>query len=177
MLANCAFMDTYKISIYDMFDFSSRNIEINDIMKFYALKKNLNAKMEMERNNESLEEKYNEAKKRFEEMKENRLKSKNQRLPAKFVSNVAQTNDDMKEKDFDDYFVQDANDVFDRLKQLNDIRDKIIEREDGETFNVMATNIGLEISAELFKLLLVVLRGEDLSNYSQFIRADNEQEV
>jgi hypothetical protein len=106
-------------------------------------------------------------------MKENRLKSKNQRLPAKFVSNVAQTNDDMKEKDFDDYFVQDANDIFDRLKQLNEIRDKIIRQEEGETFNVMATNVGLEITSELFKLLLVVLRGEDLSNYSQFIRADN----
>jgi hypothetical protein len=59
VLANCAFMDTYNVSIYDMFDFSSRNIEINDIMKFYNLKKSLNAKMEMERNNESLEEKYN----------------------------------------------------------------------------------------------------------------------
>jgi hypothetical protein len=170
-------MDTYNVSIYDMFDFSSRNIEIHDIVKFYGLKKNLNAKMEMERNNESLEEKYNEAKKRFEEMKENRLKSKNQRLPAKFVSNVAQTNDDMKEKDFDDYFVQDANDIFDRLKQLNETRDKIIEQEEGETFNVMTANIGLEITSELFKLLLVVLRGEDLSNYSQFVRADNEEDV
>lgn len=120
-----------------------------------------------------MEEKYNEAKKRFEEMKENRLKSKNQRLPAKFISSVAQTNDEMKEKDFEDYFVQDAKDIFDRLKQLNDIRDKIIENEEGEVFNIMATNVGLEISNELFKLLLVVLKGEDLSNYSQFIRAEN----
>lgn len=85
--------------------------------------------MEMERNNESLEEKYNEAKRRFEEMKENRLKSKNQRLPAKFLSTLAQTNDDMKEKDFDDYFIQDANDIFDRLKQLNEVRDRVIENE------------------------------------------------
>jgi hypothetical protein len=100
VLSNCAFIDTSSISIFDMFDFSSRNIEINDIMKFYALKKNLNAKMDVEKNNESLEEKYNDAKKRFEEMKENRLKSKNQRLPAKFVDSVAQTNDEMKEKDF-----------------------------------------------------------------------------
>lgn len=83
----------------------------------------------------------------------------------------------MKEKDFDDYFVQDANDIFDRIKQLNDIRDRVIDREEGETFNVMATNIGLEISSELFKLLLVVLKGEDLSSYSQFIRADNEEDV
>ena len=143
VLANCAFIDAYNVSIYDMFDFSSRNIEIHDIMKFYVLKRNLSHKMEMERNNESLEEKYNEAKKRFEEMKENRLKSKNQRLPAKFVSNVAQTNDDMKEKDFDDYFLHDANDIFDRLQQLNHIRDRIIREEDGETFTVMATNIGL----------------------------------
>lgn len=143
VLANCAFIDAYNVSIYDMFDFSSRNIEIHDIMKFYVLKKNLSHKMEMERNNESLEEKYNEAKKRFEEMKENRLKSKNQRLPAKFVSNVAQTNDDMKEKDFDNYFLHDANDIFDRLQQLNHIRDRIIREEDGETFTVMATNIGL----------------------------------
>ena len=173
VLANCAFLDTYSISIFDMFDFSSRNIEINDIIKFYALKKNLKAKMDMEKNNESLEEKYNEAKKRFEEMKENRLKSKNQRLPAKFISSVAQTNDEMKEKDFEDYFVQDAKDIFNRLKQLNDVRDKIIENEEGETFNIMATNVGLEISNELFKLLLVVLKGEDLSNYSQFIRAEN----
>jgi replication initiation and membrane attachment protein DnaB len=105
VLSNCAFLNTYNISIFDMFDFSSRNIEINDIIKFYNLKKNLNAKMEMEKNNESLEEEYIKAKKLFEEMKENRLKSKNQRLPAKFVNSVAQTNDDMKEKDFDDYFV------------------------------------------------------------------------
>ena len=73
-------------------------------------------------------------------MKDNRLKSKNQRLPAKFVSNVAQTNDDMKEKDFNDYFVQDANDIFDRLQQLNLIRDRIIQEEEAETFTVMATN-------------------------------------
>ena len=79
----------------------------------------------------------------------------------------------MKEKDFEDYFVQDAKDIFDHIQQLNDIRDKIIENEEGETFNVMATNVGLEISNELFKLLLVVLKGEDLSNYSQFIRAEN----
>ena len=38
-LANCAFMDTYNVSIFDMFDFSSRNIEIGDIIKFYQLKK------------------------------------------------------------------------------------------------------------------------------------------
>jgi hypothetical protein len=38
-------------------------------------------------------------------MKENRLKSKNQRLPAKFISSMAQTNDEMQEKDFEDYFV------------------------------------------------------------------------
>jgi hypothetical protein len=73
--------------------------------------------------------------------------------------------------------VQDAKDIYDRLKHLNEIRDKVIENEDGETFNVMATNIGLEISNELFKLLLVVLKGEDLSNYGQFIRADNEEDV
>ena len=76
-------------------------------------------------------------------MKELRLKSKNQRLPAKYVNSVAQTNDQMQEKDFDDYFVLDANNIFDRLEELNDIRDKIIEDEDGEIFKVMATNIGL----------------------------------
>ena len=60
-------------------------------------------------------------------MKQNRLKSKNQRLPAKFSDNVAQTNDQMKEKDFEDYFVQDAKNIFDRLTQLNVIRDRIVE--------------------------------------------------
>ncbi len=61
-------------------------------------------------------------------MKENRLKSKNQRLPLKFASTVAQTNEEMKEKDFEDYFVQNAKDIFDRLKQLNEIREVIILR-------------------------------------------------
>ncbi len=51
-------------------------------------------------------------------------------MPIKFASTVAQTNDQMKEKDFEDYFVQNAKDIFDRLKQLNDIRDRIIENED-----------------------------------------------
>ena len=64
-------------------------------------------------------------------MKELRLKSKNQRLPAKFVSSVAQTNDQMQEKDFDEYFVQDAKNIFDKLEGLSDIRDRIIEEEDG----------------------------------------------
>jgi hypothetical protein len=54
ILANCAFMDTYYVNIFDMFDFSSRNIEIGDIIKFYQLKKKLNAQMETEKNNESL---------------------------------------------------------------------------------------------------------------------------
>ena len=64
-------------------------------------------------------------------MKELRLKSKNQRLPAKFVSSVAQTNDQMQEKDFDQYFVQDAKNIFDKLEGLSQIRDRIIEEEDG----------------------------------------------
>ena len=34
-------------------------------------------------------------------MKELRLKTKNQRIPAKYISSVAQTNDQMQEKDFD----------------------------------------------------------------------------
>ena len=110
-------------------------------------------------------------------MKENRLKSKNQRLPAKFVSSLAQTNDQMQEKDFDDYFTEDATSIFDRLHQLNLIRDRIVEEEEGETFSVMATNIGLEIGKELFKLLMLVLKGENVASYSQFVRAPNEQEV
>lgn len=77
-------------------------------------------------------------------MKENKLKSKNQRLPAKFTENVAQTNDQMQEKDFEDYFVQDAKNIFTRLQKLNEVRDRIINDEQ-QTFNVMATNIGLEI--------------------------------
>lgn len=37
-----------------MLDFSARNIEIDDVIKFYRLKERLHAKMEMDRNNESL---------------------------------------------------------------------------------------------------------------------------
>lgn len=64
-------------------------------------------------------------------MKENRLKSKNQRMPAKFISSVAQTNDQMQEKDFQDYFVEDASSIFSRLEELNAIRDRIVEEEEG----------------------------------------------
>ena len=53
--------------------------------------------MEMEKNNESLLEKFNQAKRMFEELKENRLKSKNTRLPAKFDSTLAQTSEKMVE--------------------------------------------------------------------------------
>lgn len=73
--------------------------------------------------------------------------------------------------------MQDAKDIFDRLKQLNDIRDSLIENEDGQNFNVMITNIGLEIGKELFRLLMLVLKGENFSNYSQFLRMNDEQEV
>lgn len=48
-------------------------------------------------------------------MKENRLKSKNQRIPVKYDSHEAQTNNNMQEKTFDEYFVQDAKDIFNRL--------------------------------------------------------------
>ena len=65
MLATCAFFDPVNISIYEMLDFSSRNIEIADVVRFYQLKAQLQAKMENDKNNESLEEKYNEAKRRF----------------------------------------------------------------------------------------------------------------
>jgi hypothetical protein len=51
--------------MFQMFDFSTRNIEIADVIRFYKLKSQLQVKMEMDKNNESLEEKYNEAKKRF----------------------------------------------------------------------------------------------------------------
>lgn len=133
--------------------------------------------MDMERNNESLEEKYNEAKRRFQEMKELRLKTKNQRIPAKYISSVAQTNDQMQEKDFDQYFVEDAKNIFDRLKFLNLVRDRIVEEEDGEAFDVMAKNVGLQIGKELFKLLMLVLKGQKAINYAKFIKAENEQEV
>ena len=33
----------------------------------------------------------------------------------------------MKEKDFDNYFVQDAKNIFEKIKKLNDMRDKIVE--------------------------------------------------
>ena len=69
VLSTCAFLDPCNISMFQMFDFSTRNIEIADVIRFYKLKSQLQAKMEMDKNNESLEEKYNEAKKRFEEMK------------------------------------------------------------------------------------------------------------
>lgn len=49
----------------------------------------------------------------------------------------------MQEKDFDDYFVQDAKNIFDRLVQLNAMRDRIVEEEEGHTFSVMATNVCL----------------------------------
>lgn len=77
-------------------------------------------------------------------MKENQLKAKTQRIPIKYVPMVAQTNDQMQEKDFEEYFVEDATDIFNRLKKLNEIRDRIIEEEEGETFRVMATNIGTQ---------------------------------
>ena len=60
-------------------------------------------------------------------MRENRLKAKNQRIPIKFVSTKAQTNDEMQEKDFEQYFVEDANNIFNQLKKLNNIRDKIVK--------------------------------------------------
>lgn len=84
-----------------MLDFAAHNIEIEDIVKFYKLKDALEKKVQADKNNESLEEKYNEARRRFEEMKENRLKSKNQRIPVKYVHNEAQTNNNMEEKNFD----------------------------------------------------------------------------
>jgi hypothetical protein len=36
------------------------------------------------------------------------MKSKNARIPAKFVSTLAQTSDKMVEKDFSDYFLLDV---------------------------------------------------------------------
>jgi hypothetical protein len=93
------------------------------------------------------------------------------------VNSVAQTNEMMQEKDFDDYFVQDAKNIFERLTHLNKIRDQIVEEEDSPTFSVMATNIGLEVGKELFKLLMLVLKGEKALNYSRFVKAENEQEV
>lgn len=87
-------------------------------------------------------------------------------MPAKFISSITQTNDIMQEKDFDEYFVQDAKNIFDRLTQLNAMRDRIVDQEDGQTFSVMATNVCLEIGKELFKLLMLVLKGEKFLDYS-----------
>ena len=158
MLSNCAFFNSENISFFQVMDIASRNIELNDVMKFYELKEKLATKIDMDRNNENLEEKYNEAKKRLEEMKELRLKSKSQRLPVKFVNSLAQTNDQMEERDFDEYFVEDAKNIFARLTELNRVRDRVIEEEDGEQFRVMAVNIGDKIDKELFKLLMLVLK-------------------
>lgn len=54
VLSTCAFVDPVNISMFQMFDLSSRNIEIFDIVRFYRLKNQLQAKMDMDRNNESL---------------------------------------------------------------------------------------------------------------------------
>jgi hypothetical protein len=94
-MATCAFLDTGNVGLFEMFDFAAHNIEIDDIGRFYKLKEVLEKKIQADKNNESLEEKYNDAKRRFEEMKENRLKSKNQRIPVKYVHNEAQTNNNM----------------------------------------------------------------------------------
>ena len=51
VLSSCAYLDPNNISIFSMLDFSSRNIEIDDVNKFYRLKEQLAAKMEMDRNN------------------------------------------------------------------------------------------------------------------------------
>lgn len=48
-----------------MFDFATKNVEIRDIIEFYKLKKALVKKMENEKDNESVEERYNDAKRRF----------------------------------------------------------------------------------------------------------------
>lgn len=64
-------------------------------------------------------------------------------MPVKFADTLAQTNDVMEEKDFDEYFVRDAKNIFDRLLLLNQMRDRIVDEEEGETFSVMATNVCL----------------------------------
>ena len=54
VLSNCAFFDPNHITIFQMFDFGSRNIEINDLIMLYDLKDELQVKMEMDKNNDSL---------------------------------------------------------------------------------------------------------------------------
>ena len=54
VLSNCAFFDPGQVNFFQVFDFASRNIEINDIVKFYELKDQLETKMNMEKTNENL---------------------------------------------------------------------------------------------------------------------------
>ena len=51
VLSTCAFLNPANISMFQMFDFSARTIEIADVVKFYSLKSQLQAKMDMDRNN------------------------------------------------------------------------------------------------------------------------------
>lgn len=123
-----------------------------------------------------MEEEYNKKKEEYDFLKELKMRDKSKQIAVKYVANAAQTIDAMEETSFDSYFEENTKDLIMKLKEFNEIRDKVIEREQKTPdIKVMLTNIGYEIKEILFRLLCILFKGEQFPEYEEYLRIDDRK--
>jgi len=57
-----------------------------------------------------------------------KMRDKTQRIAIKYTKNTAQTIDNLEDQSFDSYFEEVAKNLLIRLKELNRVRDTVMER-------------------------------------------------
>lgn len=65
---------------------------------------------------------YSQLKKQYDYAQEMKMKAKSQRIPMKYVDSEVQTIRILDQKEFDDYFKEDALQLFQKIQNLSQIR-------------------------------------------------------
>jgi hypothetical protein len=92
---------------------------------------------------------------------EKRNKLKSQLIPIRFVDTETQTIRLLEQNTFENYFAEDMDELLKRLYKFSRIREKaMVLQGDNEKKFTIIKNTCVEINEVLFKLLMMILKGE-----------------
>lgn len=85
-----------------------------------------------------------------------------------------QTNDQLEDKSFDSYFEESANDIMIKIRQLNQVKDQILNKKENDSVkNTMMINACHQVKGLLFKLLALIVKNESFVNYDELIQVED----
>lgn len=83
-----------------------------------------------------------------------------------------QTNDQLEDKSFDSYFEESAKDIINKIGELNEVKDEIVQQGQGYD-STMIINACHEVKVLLFKLLALVVKNEVFVNYDELVQVED----